>query len=100
MDACSHEYDLVVGARVGKSKIRPIRDTLNFFALIIHTTMYYQPLKMFGPVSFVLLFIGLGRGSYNAIVHQNLTSVDLLLLLTGIIIAAVGLLADSIGKRN
>ena len=86
--------------RVGKSKIRPIRDTLNFFALIIRTTMYYQPLKIFGPVSLVLLLAGLGRGGYNAIVHRNLTTVDLLLLLTGIIIAAIGLLADLIDKRR
>lgn len=86
--------------RVGKSKIRPIRDTLNFFALIIRTTMYYRPLKIFGPAALVLLAAGLGRGGYNMVVYQNLTTVDLLLLLTGIIIAAIGLLADLIDKRR
>jgi glycosyltransferase involved in cell wall biosynthesis len=86
--------------RVGNSKIRPIRDTLNFFALIIRTIMYYRPLKIFGPVSLALLLAGLVRGCYNTVVHHNLTTVDLLLLLTGIIIAAIGLLADLIDKRG
>ena len=49
---------------------------------------------------FVLLLAGLVRGGYNTVVHHNLTTVDLLLLLTGIIIAAIGLLADLIDKRG
>ena len=33
--------------RSGRSKIRPIRDTLNFLQLIIRTVVYFEPLKVF-----------------------------------------------------
>ena len=38
-------------ARVGRSKIRPIRDTLNFFQLIMRTALYFAPLRVFMPIS-------------------------------------------------
>ena len=43
--------------RQGKSKIRPIRDTLNFIQLIIRTIMFFNPLRVFLPLS--LLFMAL-----------------------------------------
>jgi glycosyltransferase involved in cell wall biosynthesis len=33
--------------RKGRSKIRPIRDTLGFFGLIIRTVLYFNPLRAF-----------------------------------------------------
>jgi len=41
--------------RKGKSKIRPIRDTLNFLQLIIRTVLYFSPLKIFIPLSLLIL---------------------------------------------
>lgn len=86
--------------RVGKSKIRPIRDTLGFIGLIIRTIMYYHPLKVFGPVASVLLLAGVVRGGFNVVLYHNLTTVDMLLIVTGIIVGAIGLLADLIDKRG
>ncbi len=85
--------------RVGRSKIRPLRDTLGFISLILRTSMYYAPLKIYGPLSAAFIVSGLVRGTYNVIAIQNLTTVDLLLLTTGIILLAIGLLADLIDKR-
>ena len=85
--------------RVGRSKIRPLRDTLGFISLILRTSMYYAPLKIYGPLSFAFIASGVVRGTYNVIAIQNLTTVDLLLLTTGIILLAIGLLADLIDKR-
>ncbi|MCK5104641.1 MAG: glycosyltransferase family 2 protein, partial [Cyclobacteriaceae bacterium] len=45
--------------RQGKSKIRPIYDTLNFIQLIIRTTLYFNPLKIFIPLSFLLVVVAL-----------------------------------------
>src|SRR5574337_1100811 len=42
--------------RSGRSKIRPIRDTMNFLQLIIRTVLYFDPLKIFLPMS-MLFFI-------------------------------------------
>ena len=41
-------------SRVGKSKIRPIRDTLNFVQLILRTGMYFAPLRVFFPIGLML----------------------------------------------
>ncbi|MEO0661791.1 MAG: glycosyltransferase family 2 protein, partial [Planctomycetota bacterium] len=40
--------------RQGSSKIKPIRDTLGFLALIIRTIVYFNPLKVFLPVAAAL----------------------------------------------
>ncbi len=85
--------------RTGQSKIRPIRDTLGFAGLIVRTVMYFQPLKVFVPVSLLFLLTGLGRGGYDAIAHGNVTTVDMLLLMTGVLVGMLGLLADLINKR-
>ena len=46
--------------REGRSKIRPVRDTLNFLMLILRMTLLFRPLKIFIPLwlAFVLLAIG------------------------------------------
>lgn len=87
-------------ARIGSSKIRPIRDTVSFLGLILRTFMYFSPLKVFVPVSLVFLGAGLAKTIFDVLVHQNVTSSDLLLLVTGAIIGMMGLLADLIDKRS
>jgi glycosyltransferase involved in cell wall biosynthesis len=86
--------------RVGRSKIRPIRDTLNFLSLILRTIMYYAPLKVFIPVSLFFLLPGFVKTLFDTIGHQMVTKSDLLLLVTGTIVAMLGLLADLIDKRS
>jgi glycosyltransferase involved in cell wall biosynthesis len=86
--------------RVGLSKIRPIRDTFNFLSLILRTIMYYAPLKVFIPVSMAFLIPGLVKTAFDTIGHQTVTKSDLLLLVTGTIVAMLGLLADLIDKRS
>ena len=45
-------------ARQGRSKIRPVYDTLNFLQLIVRTVLYFNPLRVFLPLS--LFFFGAG----------------------------------------
>lgn len=87
--------------RVGKSKIRPLRDTLNFFSLLVRTAMYFNPLKVFLPVGLVLLLVGAGLAIYQiAIPPRNVTDVALLMFFTGLHFLALGLLADLILRRG
>ena len=44
--------------REGTSKIRPIRDTINFFLLIFRLGIYFNPFKIYGP--FIIFFFILG----------------------------------------
>lgn len=86
--------------RKGTSKIRPFQDTVNFFSLIVRTALYFAPLKVFMPLSF--LFIGLGLVKMillDILLIQNVTDSTILFFLAGIQIGMLGLLADLIDKR-
>jgi glycosyltransferase involved in cell wall biosynthesis len=87
--------------RVGKSKIRPIRDALGFLQLIIRTVMYFAPLKIFLPVSLALFLFGVGIFLYSVLVLHKLMDVTVVVtILASIQIAAIGLLADLMDKRS
>jgi glycosyltransferase involved in cell wall biosynthesis len=86
-------------ARIGKSKLRPIRDTLRFTMLILRTGTYFAPARAFAPI-FVSLFIGaLASLVYDLFVLRNLTDKTVLLFLFSMNIAMFALLADMIDKR-
>lgn len=85
--------------RTGKSKIKPIRDTYRFFMLIVRTTVYFNPLKVFMPIGFTLFVLGMGKLAYEIITGGGLAETSVLLLLASFQTVALGLLADMIDKR-
>jgi len=87
--------------RTGKSKIRPFADTLNFLTTIIRTIMYFNPLKIFLPISAGLFLIGLGVLLYSGFVLGRVMDVTVIILISlAIQVAVIGLLADLIDKRS
>jgi glycosyltransferase involved in cell wall biosynthesis len=86
--------------RIGKSKIRPIRDTLKFVQLLIRTGMYFAPMRVLMPVVLLLTGAFLARLSYDVFVLMDLTEATMLLLLFALNTALFGLLADMIDKRS
>ena len=86
--------------RKGKSKIRPIRDTLNFIQLIIRTVMYFNPLKIFVPLSLSLLLLALLVLAGSWIFMGKAMDVTFgVILMTSVMVLAIGMLADLIDKR-
>lgn len=85
--------------RVGKSKISPIRDTFNFVSLIIRTVMYFNPLKIFIPISLLLAGLGMVTLCYDVFAIHNIGDKTVLLLSMGLLIGAIGLLSDLIVKK-
>ena len=88
-------------ARKGRSKIRPIRDTLGFLALIVKTVLYFNPLKVFYPLTW---FVGLGFAAslgYDLFWESppNLGDKTVLLFVATMQILTMGLFADLICKR-
>jgi len=86
--------------RHGKSKIKPIRDTLNFVQLILRTCMYFNPLKIFIPVSVLLFFSAFAvlGGSYF-LLGKMMDVTFGVILMSSVTILAIGMLADLIDKR-
>ena len=82
----------------GKSKIKPLQETFNFIQLIIRTTMYFNPLKIFLPIG-VILFIAMVISIIFDIYHNNLTDKTAILVTLFFIVSTVGALADLIDKR-
>lgn len=86
--------------RVGKSKIKPIRDTLRFIQIILRAGVYFAPLRVFLPVAGVF-FIGFLTSLFQDIfVRQDLTEATLILFVAATQIAMFALLADMIDKRS
>lgn len=87
--------------RKSKSKIRPIRDTYNFILLIIRTVMYFNPLKIFIPLSIMLFLIAIIIFGYSFFVLHKVMDISIIvILMASVQIAAIGLLADLVDKRS
>lgn len=85
--------------RQGKSKIRPVRDTLNFIQLIIRTIMFFNPLRVFLPISLAFMALSLIVAGVSFFMGKIMDITSILLFVTGIQLFALGLLADLIDKR-
>lgn len=94
-----HYEPISYHARVGDSKIRPIRDTLNFVKIIARVGMYFAPLRVLMPAALVLLLGALISFGFDA-TQGNLTEKTLLLFLFGINTMMFAMLADMIDKRS
>ncbi|GAB4474329.1 MAG: hypothetical protein Kow00124_14200 [Anaerolineae bacterium] len=87
-------------ARIGQSKIRPIRDTLNFTQLVGRIALYFAPLKVFMPLSLLLVLLGVGWGVLSTLVLGRLADLStLVMVMTGIQVGVVGLLAELVNRR-
>jgi glycosyltransferase involved in cell wall biosynthesis len=88
------------GERVGKSKIRPVRDTLGFLQLIVRTGFYFEPLRVFLPVIALVGAATAAAASWDVLVERNLTDKTVILILFTLNITLLALLADMIDKRS
>ena len=86
-------------ARVGQSKIKPVRDTLRFLNIIMRTGTYFAPIRAFLPLVAILFLaatVSLGFDIWNG----DLTEKTLLLYLFSFNTGMFTLLADMIDKRS
>ena len=87
-------------ARVGQSKIRPVQDTLNFVQLVWRIALYFAPLKLFLPLSGLLLLLAVGWALFTLLVLGQLADVStLVIVMTAFQVAVIGMLAELINKR-
>jgi glycosyltransferase involved in cell wall biosynthesis len=86
--------------RVGKSKLRPIRDTLNFIQLVLRITLYFAPLKIFVPISAALIVIAIAWAVFSTIVLGRLADASaVVIFMTGVQVGVLGLLAELMDRR-
>jgi len=86
-------------ARIGKSKIKPIRDTLRFVKLITRTGMYFAPMRVLMPPAALLFVAAFASAGYD-IYERDLGDKTVLLFMIAMITSMFAMLADMIDKRN
>lgn len=86
--------------RVGKSKIKPIRDTLRFVQLILRTGMYFAPLRVFLPIAGLFFGGFLATLFQDIFIRNDLTERTLILLVAATQLSMFALLADMLDKRT
>lgn len=86
--------------RLGRSKIRPMRDTLNFVQLTLRIALYFAPLKIFLPLSGLLFLLAVGWALFSSLVLGLLADVSTLVIaMAAIQVAVIGMLAELINRR-
>jgi glycosyltransferase involved in cell wall biosynthesis len=87
--------------RIGRSTFHPISDTYNYLMLVVRTIMYFNPLRVFLPLSLGLLSIGAAKMVYDIFAYRfHFAPSTVMLVLTGVQMGALGLLADLIVRRS
>ncbi len=82
--------------RRGRSKIRPLQDTLGFLLLVLRTATCLAPLRVFFPVGLALGLGFLASLAYDVFVLANLTDKTLLLMQLALTAIMFALLAEAI----
>lgn len=98
--------------RVGRSKIRP-RNFIDFAILVVRMAMLFQPLKIFTPLAFLCIMLGVVKAvadlatvlsrapvwDLSLFQHPMLSVSAVLLLLVGLQILLIGMVADGVLRR-
>jgi polyisoprenyl-phosphate glycosyltransferase len=87
--------------RSGTSKFHFIRDAYRYILQVLRMVMYFNPMKVLMPVALTLSGVGGAKAVVDVIRYQfRVTTNAMLLIVTGLLIAAVALLADLIVRSR
>lgn len=87
--------------RVGRSKIRPLRDTKNLFLTVVRSIFFFNPLRVCFPISVALVIAAIVILVFVRDRHDNvLDSTVAVLLLSAIQVLITGFIADVIARMR
>lgn len=96
-----HYIPIDYAARIGKTKVRLFFDSLGALQMIVSAIIYFNPLKLYLILCLATAFIGIS--AISAGLYWNVfgaTLLGILAFLLMIVIASLGLLAESICLQN
>lgn len=82
--------------RIGKSKFHPIKDTASYLNTVVRMVMYFKPLRVFGPATIFLVIFAIIKSILSLVYTSSLQESDIIIFMTAIMMAALGLIADLI----
>ncbi len=80
--------------RAGKSKFHPLKDTYRYITQVARMVTYFEPLKVFLPLSIGLVCLGALSSAANVWRSGSMQEMDLVIALAGFLLGALGLIAD------
>lgn len=86
--------------RIGKSKIRPIRDGVKFLNIILKIATLFSPFKIFLPVSGFFFVGGLIYYWYAYLTGTRFPNFPVFMIMSGVIIFMMGLIAEQIAAMR
>ena len=86
--------------RIGKSHIKPIRDTARFIQLIARTGMYFAPMRLLTPIAALFGVFFVVSGLHDVFVLHDITDKTILFAFITMNVVMFALLADMIDKRS
>ncbi|MDP2646337.1 MAG: glycosyltransferase family 2 protein, partial [Desulfobacterales bacterium] len=91
---------VTVKARKGNSKIRPVRDGVRFFLIIIKIATLFSPLRVFLPISFLCFLAGIIYYGYTFVTTHRFSNMSALLFSTAVIIFMMGLVSEQVSQMR
>ncbi len=86
--------------RGGRSKIKPIKDTVGFFKLLLKIALYFNPFKFFKPVILIFGLISVYFLVRDLFYLKDLTQGSIFFPVVTLIFFSLGLMADLIIKHS
>ena len=93
-------YEINYFKRIGKSSISPIQDTIVFFTLATRLALYFNPKKVFVPMSLVFMLFAILRGVRDYYLVGSLGGLCLILFFFSFQFFFFGLIAEIINKTR
>ena len=87
-------------ARVGKSKIKLLKDGARFFLIITKIASLFSPFRVFLPISMGFFVTGLCYYAYTFLTQGRFTNMSALLFNSSIIIFMIGLVTEQISQMR
>ena len=80
--------------RAGKSKFHPIKDTYRYITQVARMVTYFEPLKVFLPISLGMIGLAAVAAGVNLWRTGSMQEMDLVIFIGGFFIGVLGLIAD------
>jgi glycosyltransferase involved in cell wall biosynthesis len=99
-----HYEPIEIKERTGRSKIKPIKDSMLFFYQILTTILCFQPIRIFMPISFLFLLLGLFIGAFSYyFLEKFMDTTTIVCFITSLQFLGISLIAELIvrlSKKN
>src|SRR6185436_6337513 len=79
--------------RIGRSKFRPVKDTLAYLSTVLRMVLYFRPLKIFLPLSALFIAGGIVKSVASFYFTGSMQESDIVVLTAGFMTTVLGLLA-------